>query len=187
MKRTVTVTLFALGAIVIAAMGARVSAQTAEPAAPAAPTMAPYLDHATADDCEIFVEIGKSKLNWTATEPPKYALVPESQEYSDEHKSNIGKLPPDRRYISDCSWQDFGVTPPAIATRDTRQSFNFDRPVYSGALARATLTILIVTPESGARLTLRSTNDLCTLEKRDNHWQLTTCKSIPGFYVNHLQ
>ena len=75
------------------------------------PAAEPPIVHASSDDCEVSVAIGKDKLDWSATTPPKYALISESQEYSDEHKSNIGKLPPDRRYVADCSWNDFGVAP----------------------------------------------------------------------------
>ena len=72
-----------------------------------------------------------------------------------------------------------------MATTDTLQSFSFDRPLYSDGLAKDTLTTMIISVESGTRLTFKSTGQLCTLEKRENHWQLMACKSQKGFFVNH--
>jgi hypothetical protein len=118
--------------------------------------------HASAEDCEIIVEVGKAKLNW-GTAAPVYAFFPEFD------------LPGGRVYREDCHWKELGLAEPVIGSPSSQKGFFISRPAYSGTRATVELEMTVRPPE-GQRIGAFIEADICTLEKRVGHWRLMECR-----------
>ena len=84
---------------------------------------------ASASDCEIVVEVGKSEVGWSRDGP--------SQPFVD-----IGPLPDGVLYRQACDWKSLGVGAPTIADPDqSGPRFAVEKPVYAadGQTAEADL------------------------------------------------
>ncbi len=152
-------------AVGLIAMAAPVS-RAAEPAAPAAPGQgAMQIERASADDCEIIVEIGKAKINWGA-KAPEYKFFPEIT------RTDGGT------YLEDCPWTELGVAAPVVGTPDAVFAFSISRPVYSGTQATADIAERVLHEPSpdGKQYAPFVEMEICTLEKRGGHWHLVACK-----------
>lgn len=119
--------------------------------------------HASREDCEIIVEIGKAKAAWGAAGP-------------DEPFAIDGVQPDGSTYREDCPWADLGVGAPSVATyAPGTQDFGIDRPVYSpdGKTATAGLNFVVINEKEGmAPFASAST---CTLVKVEGRWKLRDC------------
>jgi hypothetical protein len=129
------------------------------------------VEHASADDCAVIIEIGKAKMNW-GFHPPEFDF------FDTFAKKDSGA------YHEDCHWSDFGVASPVIGTPNSKKGFYVSRPVYSGAQASAVIewTILpenantSVGPDGQRGNSPFIERDTCTLEKRDGRWHLIQCR-----------
>jgi hypothetical protein len=127
----------------------------------------PPVVHASREDCEIIVEIGKAKAAWGAAGP-------------DEPFALDGVQPDGSTYREDCPWADFGVGAPTAATYlPGAQDFGIDRPVYSadGKTATARLNFVVISDKPG--VAPFASGSICTLVKVKGRWKLHDC--IQGF------
>ncbi|HTT83589.1 MAG TPA: hypothetical protein VMF67_08905 [Rhizomicrobium sp.] len=124
------------------------------------------VEHASADDCAIIAEIGKTELHWSATQPPKAAFYP------------TYATPGGGTYLEDCPWKNLGVAPPQTPTSGAPMGFFVTRPVYSNAGARAWFqySVTAVTGADGKKIPPFVERDLCLLEKDADGWHVTRCK-----------
>lgn len=129
---------------------------------PAKPTM-PY---ASADDCAIFVEVGKDKLGWDKTPTAGYDLFPEFQ----NKKGSV--------YVVDCPWRALGVPAPTIGNADSRAGFSFSRPQYDAKRVQAKVIYQYFikgrSPDGQKTSPFIAMYD-CTLTKNRGRWQLASC------------
>jgi hypothetical protein len=134
-------------------------------AAPKDQTAMPQpVERASPDDCAIFVEVGKNIMNWGA-KPPDYAFEPEWD------RDGGGT------YLEECPWKELGVAEPLTKAQQAEKSFFITRPKYSGAEATVDLEFSI----SGRIVDGKKTppfieSDTCTLEKKDDRWQVVECR-----------
>ena len=84
-------------------------------------------ERASADDCAVFVEIGKAEVLWSAT-APKYDFFPQF-----ERKGG-------GTYLEDCPWSALGVAAPTIGGPKSLAGFYITRPVYSGAISSSRMS-----------------------------------------------
>jgi hypothetical protein len=119
---------------------------------------------ASPDDCAIFVEVGKSAMNWGA-KPPDYAFEPEW------NRDGGGT------YLEECPWKELGVAEPLTRAQQPAASFFIRRPKYSGAGATVDLEFSL----SGRIVDGKKTPpfiqaETCTLEKKDDRWHVVECR-----------
>lgn len=148
MKRSIFAVL-AAGSL----LAANAPAQSEPPAAPVA--------HASADDCEVIVAVGKSKLNWGAA-PPAQAFFPESNRQDGSP------------WVADCAWKKFGVADPVIGTPDSPSGFSLSPPVYDGDTASVDFQTFVAPPK-GQHYAPFMSIDTCKMERRFRHWRLIEC------------
>jgi hypothetical protein len=122
------------------------------------------VERASLDDCAIFVEVGKSIMNWGA-KPPDYAFEPEWD------RDGGGT------YLEECPWKELGVAEPLTTAQQPEKGFFITRPKYSGAGATVDLEFAI----SGRIVDGKKTSpfiksETCTLEKNDGHWHVVECR-----------
>jgi hypothetical protein len=152
--RVVLVAAFAVPALA-ADSGAPPKDQTAMPQP---------VERASVDDCAIFVEVGKSRMNW-GTKPPDFAFEPEWD------RDGGGT------YLEECPWKELGVAEPLGKAQQPEKSFFITRPNYSGAGATVDLEFSI----SGRIVEGKKTppfikSETCLLEKKDDRWHLVECR-----------
>jgi hypothetical protein len=122
------------------------------------------VERASADDCAVIVEVGKSKMDWGAA-PPDFAF------YSEFDREGGGT------YLEDCAWKQFGVAEPLTKAQKPGKGFFITRPRYSGTTATVDLQYFISGPvRDGRELPPYMRLETCSLEKQDDRWQLRECK-----------
>jgi hypothetical protein len=162
--KTARTTLIAFRVLLVAAFA--VPAQAADSGAtPKDQSAMPQpVERASPDDCAIFVEIGKSIMNWGAN-PPDYAFEPEWD------RDGGGT------YLEECPWKELGVAEPLTKAQQPAASFFIRRPNYSGAGATVDLEFSI----SGRIVDGKKTppfieSQTCALEKKDDRWHIVECR-----------
>jgi hypothetical protein len=121
------------------------------------------VEHASADDCAIIVEVGKQKMGWGAT-------VPDAAFYIEFDREGGGT------YLEDCPWRDLSVGEPMLKDHP-QMSFFIPRPRYTGQRAIANFHIVIQKPLiDGQTQAPYLRLETCTLEKQDNVWRLVECR-----------
>jgi hypothetical protein len=123
----------------------------------------PPVVHASREDCEIIVEIGKAKVAWGAAGP-------------DEPFAIDGVQPDGSTYREDCPWADLGVGAPTAATyAPGTHDFGIDKPVYSpdGKTATARLNFVVINEKEG--VAPFASGSTCTLVKVEKRWKLQDC------------
>ena len=122
------------------------------------------VERASSDDCAILVEVGKNQMNWGI-------VAPDFGFYSEFDRTGGGT------YVEDCPWKEFGVAEPLRPSQQTEKRFFITRPAYNGEEATVSIQYSISGDTVGGRKTwpfIRRSK--CTLEKKENHWQLVVCK-----------
>jgi hypothetical protein len=79
--------------------------------------------------------------------------------------------------VEDCPWKDFGVAEPLRPSQQTEKGFFITRPADNGDEATVSLQYSIsgkIVDGKKTRPFIRRSK--CTLEKKDDHWQLVVCK-----------
>ena len=124
------------------------------------------VERASADDCAIFVEIGKAEVQWGAT-APRYDFFPQFD------RKGGGT------YLEECPWSTLGVAAPTIGGPQSLAGFYITRPVYSGTGASADLHIRLRSAPrpDGSRPAPYLKDERCTLERRDARWRLVECRT----------
>jgi len=122
--------------------------------------------HASADDCAIIAEIGKSELHWNAAKAPEAYFYPRFE--------TAGGA----QYLEDCAWKKLGLADPMIGTPNSPIGFFITRPVYSptGASAYFQYSVAAVSDSNGKKIAPYIEQELCTLEKDAGGWHLIRCK-----------
>src|ERR1700722_415998 len=119
MKRRVLSDIFTLaGFAVMATMFTSCAAPVPSPAS-GGPTARSAVEHASADDCAIIAEIGKSELHWSVTNAPQASFYASFE------------TPGGGSYLEDCEWEKLGLAPPLIGTPNSPMRFFITRPAYS--------------------------------------------------------
>jgi hypothetical protein len=118
------------------------------------------VERASADDCAIFVEIGKTQLNWRAA-PPNMDFFP------------VWDRDGGGTYLEECPWTDLGVAEPTIGSPKSERSFFITRPKYVGRRATVVYAIAL----GGPGHIFRSDHE-CKLEKRRGVWRVVTCELL---------
>jgi len=123
-------------------------------------------EHASADDCAVIAEIGKSELHWSATNAPQASFHPSFD------------IPRGRIYLEDCPWQKLGLAEPRIEVPNSPMEFFITRPTYSATSASAYYQYRVgpVAMPNGKKISRFVEQELCTLEKGANGWHLIRCK-----------
>lgn len=116
------------------------------------------VSHASSDDCEIIVEVGKAKVNWGFA-GAEYAFYP------------VFDLPGGGTYVEDCDWHKFGVGAPTRGGPDSTSGFFITRPFCAGDQATVHFQYFLK-GKNGASFMEAET---CTLEKREGRWHLLKC------------
>jgi hypothetical protein len=124
------------------------------------------VERASADDCAIFLEIGKAEMQWGAA-APDYDFFPQFG------RKGGGT------YLEECPWSALGVAAPKIGGPQSLAGFYITRPVYSGTGASADLHIRLRTAPrpDGSELAPYLKDEACTLEKRGGRWRLVECRT----------
>jgi hypothetical protein len=124
------------------------------------------VQHASADDCAIIAEIGKSELHWNAANAPEAYFYPRLGTAG-------GAL-----YLEDCIWKKLGLADPMIGTPNSPIGFFITRPVYTatGASAYFQYSVATVSAPNGKAIAPYVEEELCTLEKDAVGWHLIRCK-----------
>lgn len=157
-------TMIALLGAIAAVIEPGTAAWAQDPALQQGQTASPEpVERASADDCAVIVEVGKTQLNWGAT-PPGYDFFPEF----DRDGGGI--------YREECPWKELGVAEPKLGNASSEKSFFITRPAYSGTRASVMLQIAMTRTVDGKKKPPFLKADACTLEKRDGRWQLVECK-----------
>jgi len=129
-----------------------------------AATPEPRIVHASREDCEIIVEIGKAKAAWGPNGPNEPFAID-------------GAQPDGSLYREDCPWTELGVGAPTAATsKPGASAFGIDKPVYApdGKTATAALDFVVIGETPGmAPFTSVLT---CRLDRVDGHWKLRDCQ-----------
>jgi hypothetical protein len=155
---------FTLSMLVMVAT--EVPTQAAEPDAASknVTSLTPPVERASADDCAIFVAVGKNRMNW-GTAPPNYAY------YREFDRDGGGT------YLEDCSWKQLGVAEPLTEAQQPEKGFSITRPRYTGASATVELQIFISEQiVDGKRIPPFISVETCSLEKQGDRWQFRECK-----------
>ena len=166
MKRRVLSDIFTLaGFAVMATMFTSCAAPVPSPAS-GGPTARSAVEHASADDCAIIAEIGKSELHWSVTNAPQASFYASFE------------TPGGGSYLEDCEWEKLGLAPPLIGTPNSPMRFFITRPAYSatGASAYFQYSVAPVSAPDGSKLSPFIEQELCTLEKHAEGWHLVRCK-----------
>ena len=166
MKRRVLSDIFTLaGFAVMATMFTSCAAPVPSPAS-GGPTARSAVEHASADDCAIIAEIGKSELHWSVTNAPQASFYASFE------------TPGGGSYLEDCEWEKLGLAPPLIGTPNSPMGFFITRPAYSatGASAYFQYSVAPVSAPDGSKLSPFIEQELCTLEKHAEGWHLVRCK-----------
>jgi len=127
------------------------------------------IERASADDCAIFVELGRKKLDWGAA-PPTAAFYP-------EWPGAGGGT-----YLEECPWKQLGVAEPPTPSQNPNESFFITRPIYSGSKP-TTATVSFEYRNEGNSADgqpKRSPffhHQTCSFEKREQGWLLMDCKT----------
>ena len=117
---------------------------------------------ASASDCAILVEVGKSEVGRSAAGPNQPFV-------------EVGPLPDGTIYRQGCDWKALGVGAPTIAdTSDAGARFAVEKPVYAADGQTAKVDINFVFAAPGARLFLSVRH--CALRKVADQWRLIECK-----------
>jgi hypothetical protein len=124
------------------------------------------VEHASADDCAIIGEIGKSEVEWSATSAPQAFFYPRFE------------TPAGGTYIEDCPWKKLGLAEPRIGTPASPMAFFITRPAYSstGASAYFQYSVGPVPTGNGKKIAPFIKEELCTLDKRAEGWHLIHCE-----------
>lgn len=120
------------------------------------------VERASADDCAIFVEIGKTQLEWGA-KPPAYDFFP------------VWDREGGGTYMEDCPWSALGVAAPAIGSPSSLKGFFIRRPKYSGAGATAGYQVSIRPDPASKAAGAFIAEYECKLERRARAWHLVKC------------
>lgn len=121
------------------------------------------VQEASADDCAIVVEIGKSQAAWGPNGP--------NQPFFIEGQQKDGST-----YRQQCPWNALGVGAPTPATPGN--GFAIDKPVYGddGATAEADVNFVAwAGPGTAPFISVRH----CELRKRKGQWRLKKCVQGP--------
>jgi hypothetical protein len=124
----------------------------------------PIITHASHEDCEIIVEIGKAKADWGPNGP--------NQPFAIDGVRSDGSI-----YREDCTWRDFGVgNPTAASGKPGTSAFGVDKPSYSSDGNTATTALdFVVIGQAGGSPPFMSVLT-CTLDKVSGHWKLRNCE-----------
>lgn len=118
---------------------------------------------ASASDCAILVEAGKSEVGWGAAGPTEPFV-------------DVGPLPDGAIYRQACDWKALGVGAPTIfdPSQDGAR-FAVEKPVYAadGQSAEVDLNF-VFTAGPGTRLFVSIRR--CALHKAADQWRLIECK-----------
>lgn len=118
------------------------------------------VEHASAEDCEIIVEVGKAELNWGKN---SY----DTRFYPDWDRPRGGK------YTEDCPWKKLGVAPIFVDTKN-RSSAYITRPIYAGDNATVEFGSRV---ESGTQIPPFLSLEKCKLHRNSwGHWHLVACE-----------
>jgi hypothetical protein len=161
--KTTKLALIAFRVFLAAALAVPLHAE--ESTAPRDQTALPQpVERASADDCAIFVEVGKRKMDWGA-KAPDFAF------YSEFDRVGGGT------YLEDCPWKALGVAEPLTHAQQPEKSFFITRPDYSGAGATVDLEYsLSGRIVDGERMPPFIMSQKCRLEKNDDRWHLVECE-----------
>jgi hypothetical protein len=121
---------------------------------------------ASASDCAILVEVGKSEVGWSAAGPNQPFV-------------EVGPLPDGVLYRQACDWKALGVGAPTIADPSLAGArFAVEKPVYAadGQTAEADLNFVFT---AGPRSRLFVSVRHCTLRKAADRWRLIECVAGP--------
>ena len=121
---------------------------------------------ASASDCAILVEVGKSEVGWGAAGPTEPFV-------------DVGPLPDGTIYRQACNWKALGVGAPTTAgPSQAGARFAVEKPVYAadGETAQVDLDFTF-TAGPGSRLFVSIRR--CALRKTARHWQLIECVADP--------
>jgi hypothetical protein len=114
----------------------------------------------SADDCEILVEIGNSKMQWHS-EHPLYQFYPAT------YPAQGGE------FLSKCPWSKFGIPDYDIGTSAAQATFAISPPAYDRT--RATVYVYMRSMAHGYVEFFEG--DRCVLEKRNGDWHLEWCET----------
>jgi hypothetical protein len=131
-----------------------------------AATSPAMVEIASASDCEIVVEVGKSEVGWGAGGPTEPFV-------------DVSPLPDGVLYRQACDWKALGVGAPTIAEASQAGArFAVDKPVYAadGQTAEVDLNF-VFTAGPGSRLFVSVRR--CNLRKVVDHWRLIECVAGP--------
>jgi hypothetical protein len=121
---------------------------------------------ASASDCAILVEVGKSEVGWGADGPTEPFV-------------DVGPLRDGAIYRQACDWKALGVGAPGIADPSrTGARFAVEKPVYAadGQTAEADVNFVFTAgPGSGLFVSVRH----CALRKSADRWRLIQCRAGP--------
>jgi hypothetical protein len=120
---------------------------------------------ASPDDCAIFVEVGRDRLNW-GDKAPDAAFYPEFE------RDGGGT------YLEKCPWKELGVAEPRTPTQQPNKGFFITRPAYAGKQATVTFRYSLTGPAVDGRQPAPFVkSEICTLRKPGERWTLMECKT----------
>src|ERR1700748_3191196 len=128
------------------------------------------IERASADDCAIFVELGKKQLHWGAT-PPTASFFPEWP-----GAGGAGT------YLEECPWKQLGVAAPLSPAQNPNESFFITRPIYAGpksTVAKVKFEYRHAGKSADGQQNLRPffLRQTCNFEKDEQGWLLMGCKT----------
>jgi hypothetical protein len=125
---------------------------------------APRIVHASREDCEIIVEIGKAKAAWGPNGP--------NEPFAIDGVQSDGSV-----YREDCPWTELGVGAPTAATgKPGTSAFGVDKPVYAPDGKTATAALDYVAISGTAGMAPFASVLTCTLDRVDGRWKLRDCR-----------
>jgi hypothetical protein len=131
-----------------------------------AATSAAVVETASASDCEILVEVGKSEAGWGADGPTEPFV-------------DVGPMPDGVHYRQACDWKTLGVGAPTIVDpKRPGLRFAMEKPVYAddGQTAQADLNFIFTGgPSDRLFISVRH----CALRRVGDHWRLVQCQAGP--------
>lgn len=134
------------------------------PIAMQAALQAPRVLHASREDCQIIVEIGRAKAAWGLNGPDEPFAVDGSQ--------SDGSV-----FREDCPWKKLGVGTPKVATAQPGTSaFGVGKPSYSQDGKTATASLDFVSISGQKNIAPFVSMLTCTLDKVSGHWKLRDCR-----------
>jgi hypothetical protein len=167
MLQTIATMMASAALTIVLALPSAVPVRAADSATAAMPEP---IERASADDCAIFVELGKKQLHWGAT-PPTASFYPEWP-----GAGGAGT------YLEECPWKQLGVAAPLSPAQNPNESFFITRPVYAGPKSTAA-TVKFEYRHAGksadGQQNLRPffVRQTCSFEKDEQGWLLMGCKT----------